>query len=66
MKSGNTFDNMIITDNPAEDGKLKLMAGKFYGDAKLDQGTQTSQDTGSYGMSAELKEAPNTDKAMVI
>ena len=45
LNSGTTFDNMMITDDPAEAGKFELTADEFYEDTKLDQGAQTSQDT---------------------
>jgi len=43
------------THKGAEAGKFVLSAGKFYGDAKLDQGIQTSQDARFYALSAEFK-----------
>jgi len=54
------------THKGAEAGKFELAAGKFYGDEKLDQGAQTSQDAKFYGMSAEFKPFSNVDKPMVI
>ena len=47
------------TSKGAEAGKFELSAGKFYGDATLDQGVQTSQDARFYGMSAEFKPFSN-------
>jgi len=54
------------TSKGAEAGKFELSAGKFYGDATLDQGVQTSQDARFYGMSAEFKPFSNEEKPMVI
>merc|ERR1719320_1174627 len=50
----------------ADAGKFVLSAGKFYGDAKLDQGIQTSQDAKFYALSAEFKPFSNVDKPLVI
>jgi len=54
------------THKGADAGKFELSAGKFYGDEKLDQGAQTSQDAKFYGMSAEFKPFSNVDKPLVI
>ena len=53
------------TAKGAKAGKFELTASKFYGDAKFDQGAQTSQDGRFYGMSAKFKPFSNTDKPMV-
>merc|ERR1712055_147149 len=50
----------------ADAGKFVLTAGKFYGDAELDQGIQTSQDAKFYALSAEFKPFSNVDKPLVI
>ena len=50
-----------ITDDPAEAGKLELTAGEFYEDAKLDQGTQTSQDASNTVIQFTVKHEQNID-----
>ena len=47
------------THKGADAGKFVLSAGKFYGDAELDQGIQTSQDAKFYALSAEFKPFSN-------
>merc|ERR1719228_104367 len=55
------------TKKGAEAGKFKLSAGKFYGDAELSKGIQTSQDARFYGLSAKFDEAfSNEGKTLVI
>jgi len=54
------------THKGADAGKFVLSAGKFYGDAELDQGIQTSQDAKFYALSAEFKPFSNVDKPLVI
>merc|ERR1712107_307876 len=54
------------THKGAEAGKFELIAGKFYGDEKLDQGAKTSQDARFYGMSAAFPPMSNVDKPLVI
>merc|ERR1712107_461267 len=54
------------THKGAEAGKFELIAGKFYGDEKLDQGARTSQDARFYGMSAAFPPVSNVDKPLVI
>ena len=51
----------------AEQGKFKLSHGKFFGDAELDTGIQTSQDARFYGISAKLEQPfSNEGKTIVI
>merc|ERR1712038_1277230 len=50
----------------ADAGKFVLSAGKFYGDAELDKGIQTSQDAKFYGLSSEFKPLSNQDKPLVV
>ena len=47
------------THKGADAGKFVLSAGKFHGDAELDQGIQTSQDAKFYALSAEFKPFSN-------
>lgn len=47
-------------------GKLKLTAGKFYGDAEKDKGIQTSEDARFYGVSAKFDSFTNEDKTFVV
>lgn len=49
-----------------EFGKWKLTAGKFYGDAAINQGIQTSQDAKFYATSAKFDKFTNKDKPLVI
>merc|ERR1711990_1313823 len=64
------FDNLDAwvqsTHKGAEAGKFELSAGKFYGDEKLDQGAQTSQDAKFYALSSEFKPFSNKDKPLVV
>lgn len=51
----------------AEQGKFKLSHGKFFGDAELDTGIQTSQDARFYGISAKLEQPfSNEGKTLVV
>merc|ERR1719320_579966 len=52
------------THKGADAGKFVLSAGKFYGDAELDQEIQTSQDAKFYALSAEFKPFSNVDKPL--
>jgi len=66
-----TFDDMsrwiASTSKGADAGAMKLTAGKFYGDAKKDQGMQTSQDAKFYQVSAKLEEPfSNEGKTLVL
>uniref|UniRef100_A0AAR2M3N5 Calreticulin n=1 Tax=Pygocentrus nattereri TaxID=42514 RepID=A0AAR2M3N5_PYGNA len=47
-------------------GQWKLSAGKFYGDAELDKGLQTSQDARFYAMSSRFEPFSNEGKDLVI
>ncbi|XP_073227225.1 calreticulin-like isoform X1 [Porites lutea] len=48
-------------------GKFKWTAGKFYNDADLDKGIQTSEDAKFYGISAKFEEGfSNEGKTLVI
>uniref|UniRef100_UPI003981832B hypothetical protein n=4 Tax=unclassified Salmonella TaxID=2614656 RepID=UPI003981832B len=55
------------THKGAEAGKFKWSAGKYYDDADLDKGIQTSEDAKFYGLSAKF-ETPfsNEDKELVV
>ena len=53
------------TTKGVEACKFKLSTGKIYGDAMLDQGMQTSQDTRFYCRSAEFKSFPNEQKPTI-
>ncbi|XP_076462169.1 calreticulin-like [Babylonia areolata] len=54
------------THKGGEQGKFKLSAGKFYGDAEKDKGLQTSQDARFYGTSAKFDSFSNEGKTLVI
>ncbi|KAM9460799.1 calreticulin 3a [Clarias gariepinus] len=47
-------------------GQWKLSAGKFYGDAELDKGLQTSQDARFYALSSRFDSFSNEGKTLVI
>merc|ERR1712093_818342 len=47
-------------------GVFKVSAGKFYGDAEVGKGLQTSQDAKFYAISAKTKEFSNEGKTLVI
>ncbi|GAV03160.1 hypothetical protein RvY_13628 [Ramazzottius varieornatus] len=49
-----------------EFGTFKLTPGKFYGDADINQGLQTSQDARFYGISTKFDSFSNEDKPLVI
>jgi calreticulin len=49
-----------------EFGKWKLTAGKFFGDEKINQGIQTSQDARFYATSAKFPSFSNEGKPLVI
>ena len=49
-----------------EFGKFKLTPGKFYGDADINQGLQTSQDARFYGISSKFDSFSNEEKPLVI
>eukprot|EP00117_Sycon_ciliatum_P033181 scpid73158/ scgid25588/ Calreticulin; CRP55; Calregulin; Endoplasmic reticulum resident protein 60; HACBP len=50
----------------SEGAKLKLTAGKFYGDAEKDQGIQTSTDARFYHASAAFDQFSNEGKTLVL
>lgn len=55
------------THKGSDAGKFTWTAGKFYGDADLDKGIQTSQDAKFYGISAKFEESFSNDgKTLVI
>ncbi|CAC5407682.1 CALR [Mytilus coruscus] len=55
------------TAKGADQGKFEWTAGKFYGDADLDKGIQTSQDAKFYGISSKVdKPISNEGKTLVI
>jgi calreticulin len=47
-------------------GKFELSAGKYFGDAKEDQGLKTSQDARFYQISAKFPEFSNEGKDLII
>ncbi|TSK53725.1 Calreticulin [Bagarius yarrelli] len=47
-------------------GQWKVTAGKFYGDAELDKGLQTSQDARFYALSGRFEPFSNEGKTIVI
>ncbi|XP_055336005.1 calreticulin-like [Paramacrobiotus metropolitanus] len=49
-----------------EFGKFKLTAGKFFGDEKINQGIQTSQDARFYAVSSKFDAFSNDDKPLVV
>merc|ERR1712002_922397 len=66
-----TFDDdskwVYSTHKGSDAGKFKLSAGKFYGDAKKDQGLQTSEDAKFYQISAKTDESfSNEGKTLVL
>ncbi|KAL8584633.1 hypothetical protein ACOMHN_002362 [Nucella lapillus] len=54
------------THKGGEQGKFKITAGKFYGDAELDKGLQTTQDARFYGISAKFDKFSNDGKTLVV
>jgi len=67
-----TFDDgwesrwVLSTHKGADAGAFKRSAGKFYGDEKINQGLQTSQDARFYQISAKFDEFSNEGKDLVI
>jgi len=66
-----TFDErsrwVYSTHKGAEAGKMELTAGKFYGDAKKDQGLQTAEDAKFYQIAAKTDKAfSNEGKTLVL
>ncbi|KAI7791103.1 calreticulin 3a [Triplophysa rosa] len=47
-------------------GQWKLTSGKFYGDAELDKGLQTSQDARFYALSTHFDSFSNEGKTLVV
>ncbi|XP_019741132.1 calreticulin-like [Hippocampus comes] len=47
-------------------GQWTLSAGKFYGDAELDKGVQTSEDARFYALSARMEPFSNEGKVLVV
>ncbi len=47
-------------------GKFVASAGKYYNDAKEDQGIKTSQDAKFYALSTTFKSFGNADKSLVV
>ena len=72
FQEGFTEDNwhdrwVDSTFKGADQGKFEWTAGKFYGDADLDKGIQTSQDAKFYGISHKFdKPFNNEGKTLVI
>jgi len=57
----------VPSTHRSDQGKWKWSAGKFYGDAELDKGIQTSEDARFYGISAKFENAfSNEGKTLVI
>ncbi|XP_061834622.1 calreticulin-like [Nerophis lumbriciformis] len=56
----------IQSKHKSDYGQWKLTAGKFYGDAELDKGLQTSQDAHFYFVSARFQPFSNEGRPLVI
>jgi len=54
------------SEHRSDQGKWAWTAGKFYNDAELDKGIQTSQDARFYGISAKFEPFSNEGKSLVI
>ncbi|XP_064625094.1 calreticulin-like [Lineus longissimus] len=60
-------ERWVESTHRSDQGKWEWTAGKFYGDADLDKGIQTSQDARFYGISAKFEEAfSNEGKTLII
>lgn len=56
----------IESKHKSDYGKIKLTAGKFYGDAEKNKGLQTSQDARFYAISSRFEPFSNEGKTLVI
>ncbi|KAB5559118.1 hypothetical protein PHYPO_G00025310 [Pangasianodon hypophthalmus] len=64
---GDGFKSRWVESKHKSDyGQWKLSAGKFYGDAELDKGLQTSQDARFYALSSRFDPFSNEGKPLVI
>jgi len=59
-------DRWTQSKNKDDFGEFKLSHGKFYGDAKKDQGIQTSQDAKFYSLASKFPKFSNEGKTLVI
>ncbi|XP_052776647.1 calreticulin-like [Mya arenaria] len=59
-------DRWVQSEHKSDLGKFVLSAGKFYGDAELDKGIQTSQDARFYALSGRFDKFSNEGKDLVI
>jgi calreticulin len=59
-------DRWVVSKHKDDFGEWKLSHGKFYGDAKRDQGLQTSQDAKFYSISTKFPSFSNKGKPLVI
>ncbi|XP_051765463.1 calreticulin 3a [Ctenopharyngodon idella] len=56
----------VESKHKSDYGQWKLTSGKFYGDAELDKGLQTSQDARFYALSSRFDSFSNEGKPVVI
>uniref|UniRef100_A0A8C1XNF6 Calreticulin n=1 Tax=Cyprinus carpio TaxID=7962 RepID=A0A8C1XNF6_CYPCA len=56
----------VESKHKSDYGQWKLTSGKFYGDAELDKGLQTSQDARFYALSSRFDSFSNEGKPLVI
>lgn len=67
-----TFDDdtwqsrWVQSAHKSDYGKFELSHGKFYGDAKINKGIKTSQDSKFYAISAEMTDFSNKDKDLIV
>ncbi|XP_076879419.1 uncharacterized protein LOC143527923 [Brachyhypopomus gauderio] len=56
----------VESKHKSDYGQWKLSSGKFYGDAELDKGLQTSQDARFYALSSRFPPFSNEGKTLVV
>lgn len=56
----------MVSKHKDDYGKWKLTAGKFYGDAEVNKGIQTSQDARFYSVSSKFNKFSNEGKTLVV
>ncbi|XP_057697343.1 calreticulin-like [Corythoichthys intestinalis] len=56
----------VESEHKKDYGQWELSAGKFFGDAELDKGLQTSQDLRFYALSARFPSFSNEGKVLVL
>ena len=65
-----SFDNMdkwVVPEENSDLGKFELSSGKFNGNAKINQGLRTTEDSKFYRIAAEIAEGfTNKDKDLVV